>query len=94
MITYDYQALEQLVDEMESIASEINTRVEEQRQQVKQIMNDWHGSTADNYNSLCNELEAQMAESLTTLRQFKVTVATSAQNMQDADNKGGAMVGH
>jgi WXG100 family type VII secretion target len=93
MITYDYDAIEQVIEMMTKKATEIANQTDEQQQQVKQIMQGWQGSTADAYNKLCDDLEKDLQANVDILNQLKTTFQSGAEEMQMQDRKGGDNVG-
>ncbi|MFL6119486.1 WXG100 family type VII secretion target [Actinophytocola sp.] len=92
MITYDYQAIDEAIDMMAKKATEIANQTDEQQQQVKQIMGNWTGSTADAYNKLCDDLEADLRANVDILTNLKTTFGQGADDMRQQDAKGGQNV--
>lgn len=93
-IKYDYEKLDTAFQELTKISNFIDTTLDEQRSKVQAIMADWHGSTADAYNSLCIDLDSDMKGNIETLGMLKNAAREGAVRMQDADAKGGKQVAH
>ncbi|MDT8912071.1 WXG100 family type VII secretion target [Amycolatopsis sp. PS_44_ISF1] len=91
-IKYDYEKLDAAFQELTKISNFIETTLDEQRSNVQKIMADWHGSTAEAYNSLCSDLDGDMKSNLETLGMLKNAAHEGSQRMQEADAKGGKQV--
>ena len=92
MITYDYAAIDEAIDMMTKKATEIANQTDEQQQQVKAIMGNWTGSTAEAYNKLCDDLEADLRANVEILNNLKATFGQGADDMKQQDAKGGQHV--
>jgi WXG100 family type VII secretion target len=92
MITYDYAAIDEAIDMMSKKATEIANQTDEQQKQVQAIMGNWTGSTADAYNKLCDDLEADLRANVEILNNLKTTFGQGADEMKHQDAKGGQNV--
>lgn len=93
-IKYDYEKLDTAFQELTKISNFIESTLDEQRKQVHTIMADWHGSTADAYNSLCTDLDQDMNGNIETLNLLKQKAHEGAMRMQETDSKGAGSVSH
>jgi WXG100 family type VII secretion target len=87
-ITYDYGVIEECVSMMVNKANEIENQAGELESDVKRIMVDWQGSTADAYNQLANDLRSDIESNKGNLDNLRKSLAEAAQNMQEADSSG------
>lgn len=87
-ITYDYDVLEQCVSMMKSKAEEIQNQTDELVGQVKTIMVDWKGATADAYNNLANDLAKDLAANKQNLENLRAALSDGAGGMQYTDSRG------
>ncbi|GAA1027416.1 MULTISPECIES: WXG100 family type VII secretion target [Amycolatopsis] len=88
-ITYDYTTLETCVDMMSRKASEIQAQTDELEADVKKIMVDWKGSTADAYNQLCDNLRGSLHANVGNLQNLRGKLEAGAAAMQQQDSRGG-----
>ncbi|MFE3785126.1 WXG100 family type VII secretion target [Amycolatopsis sp. NPDC059090] len=88
-ITYDYTTLETCVDMMSRKAGEIQAQTDGLESDVKRIMVDWRGATADAYNQLCDHLRGALGANVGNLQTLKGKLEAGAAAMQHQDNRGG-----
>ncbi|ANN15909.1 hypothetical protein SD37_09805 [Amycolatopsis orientalis] len=91
-IKYDYEKLELAFEELVKIVAQVEQTLDDQRSQVRSVMADWHGNTADAYQSLCNDLDKDMDGNLESLLVLKKTAHEGAARMQQADADGSKRV--
>ncbi|GAA1981846.1 WXG100 family type VII secretion target [Amycolatopsis minnesotensis] len=94
MIKYDYAVLDDMINAMKAQAQRIIEKTEEQRNNVKQIMGEWEGSTAQAYNSLCDDLEKDLQANADILEQLRAKMHSGVNEMQTADQNGAKHVYH
>ncbi|MFD9888099.1 WXG100 family type VII secretion target [Amycolatopsis sp. NPDC058986] len=94
MIKYDYAVLDAMIDAMKAQAQRIIEETEQQRKHVNEIMGDWQGSTAEAYNSLCNDLESDLRANADILEQMRAKMHSGVDEMQVADKNGAKHVYH
>jgi WXG100 family type VII secretion target len=87
LIKYDYTAIENCISMMSNKAREIQTQTDELENDVKKIMLDWQGSTADAYNSLANDLRNDLIQNRQNLDNLNRALHNSADNMQQQDKR-------
>jgi WXG100 family type VII secretion target len=87
-ITYDYGVIDECVSMMVNKANEIENQAGELESDVKRIMVEWQGSTADAYNQLANDLRSDIESNKSNLDNLRKSLAEAAQNMQQADSSG------
>ena len=92
MITYDYPVLEEAISMMTKKAEEIRKLTDDQQADVMRIMTDWKGSTADAYNKLCDDLEADLTANIGILNDLKTKMSQGVEQMQLTDAQGGKHV--
>ncbi|GAA4531774.1 WXG100 family type VII secretion target [Amycolatopsis samaneae] len=93
-IKYDYQKLDEAFTSLTKIAEFIDTTLDEQRKQVHAVMADWHGDTADAYDSLSTDLDNDMKQYMATLAALKNAAHTGATTMQETDAQGKKSLAH
>jgi WXG100 family type VII secretion target len=91
-ITYDYPVIEQCVDMMKKKAEEIIGQTDALENDVKRILVDWHGSTADAYSQLCSDLKNDLQQNASNLNNLKTALHTAADNMKQQDQRGAGRV--
>jgi WXG100 family type VII secretion target len=87
-ITYDYGVIDECLEMMKKKAQEIQGQADDLADDVKRIMVDWKGTTADAYNSLASDLDQDLVANRENLDNLQKTFHESAQAMQQADSKG------
>jgi ESAT-6 family protein len=93
-ITYDYPVIEQCIEMMKNKAEAIIAQTDDLENDVKRIMVDWKGSTADAYNQLCSDLESDLRQNVDNLNSLKTAVHGAAEAMKQQDGKGAGGVYH
>lgn len=88
-ITYDYPVIEQCLEKMTSKAQQIEQQTTDLESDVKRIMVDWHGSTADAYDSLSKDLANDLTQNVSNLQNLRRNLNDSAERMKSQDAKGG-----
>ena len=88
-IIYDYPVIEQCVDMMGKKANEILHQTDDLEKDVKRIMTDWQGSTAEAYNRLCSDLDSDLRQNVDNLNNLNKTLHEAADRMRQQDNQGG-----
>ncbi|KZB80806.1 WXG100 family type VII secretion target [Amycolatopsis regifaucium] len=88
-ITYDYPVIEQCVAMMMKKADEIDNQATLLGRDVKTIMQDWVGETANSYEARSTNLQAGLDEHRQNLLNLRQKVSDAAAAMEAAD-KGGA----
>lgn len=91
-ITYDYAAIDQCLSMMSKKAQEIQTQTDNLESDVKKIMVDWEGATAQSYDRLANDLRNDLTQNRENLDNLNKTFDQAAQDMQDQDRRGGQNV--
>jgi WXG100 family type VII secretion target len=91
-ITYDYTVIEHCVDMMKKKADEIVNQTDGLEADVKRIMVDWQGSTAEAYNQLCVDLKNDLLQNAGNLNNLKTTLHAAAERMKLKDRQGGNRV--
>jgi WXG100 family type VII secretion target len=92
-ITYDYPVIEYCVDTMKKKAEEIIGQTDNLENDVKRIMADWKGSTADAYSQLCADLEGDLRQNADNLNNLKTALHNAADAMRQQDSRGAGGVG-
>lgn len=93
-IKYDYPVIEQCIEMMKSKANEILNQTEDLEKDVKRIMVDWKGDTADAYDRLCGDLSSDLRQNADNLNSLKTAVHEAAIAMQQQDSSGAGGVYH
>lgn len=93
-ILYDYPVIEQCIDMMKVKADEIIGQTDDLEKDVKRIMVDWKGSTAEAYNQLCADLESDLRQNVDNLNNLKMAVHSAAEAMKRQDQQGAGGVSH
>jgi WXG100 family type VII secretion target len=94
MIKYDYAVLDEMINAMKAQAQRIIEQTEEQRKNVQKVMGTWEGSTAQAYNSLCDDLERDLQGNADILEQMRAKMKSGVDEMQVADQSGAKHVYH
>jgi WXG100 family type VII secretion target len=92
-IKYDYPVIEYCVDTMKKKAEEIIGQTDNLENDVKRIMVDWQGSTADAYSQLCADLESDLRQNADNLNSLKTALHGAAEAMKQQDGRGAGKVG-
>ncbi|MFD2419612.1 WXG100 family type VII secretion target [Amycolatopsis pigmentata] len=92
-ITYDYNVIEECLSMMSKKASDIQSQADELESDVKRIMVDWHGSTADAYNQLASDLDKDLVQNRQNLENLARALQNASENMQQQDSHGAAQIG-
>jgi WXG100 family type VII secretion target len=87
VIKYDYAVIEECISMMSKKAQEIQTQTDELEIDVKKIMVDWQGSTADAYNSLAGDMRNDLLQNRQNLDNLRQALHNSAENMQQQDKR-------
>lgn len=72
-ITYDYAAIDQCLSMMSKKAQEIQTQTDNLESDVKKIMVDWEGATAQSYDRLANDLRNDLTQNRENLDNLNKT---------------------
>ena len=91
-IKYDYAVIEQCIDMMKNKAEEVIAQTDSLENDVKRIMADWHGTTADAYSQLCSDLERDLRQNADNLNTLKTAVHQAADAMRQQDSRGASGV--
>jgi len=91
-ITYDYNVIEECVQMMSKKATEIEEQTNGLEDDVKRIMLDWEGSTAEAYNSLANDLRNDLNSNRDNLNNLNRALAEAADRMKQQDRHGASSV--
>jgi WXG100 family type VII secretion target len=87
-VKYDYAVLEECLSMMKSKASEIQNQADELETDVKKIMVDWQGSTAERYNQLANDLDNDLVANRANLDSLTKALQQASESMQEQDSSG------
>ncbi|MDQ7810870.1 WXG100 family type VII secretion target [Amycolatopsis sp. A133] len=87
-ITYDYPVIEECISMMVSKANEIENQAGDLESDVKRIMVDWKGTTADAYNQLANDLRSDIEANKSNLDSLRKSLEDAAERMKQADSSG------
>ncbi|WP_410586374.1 WXG100 family type VII secretion target [Amycolatopsis sp. lyj-23] len=87
-ITYDYPVIEECLSMMVAKANEIENQAGDLESDVKRIMVDWKGTTADAYNQLANDLRSDIEANKSNLDTLRKSLADAAERMKHADASG------
>lgn len=87
-IKYDYKAIDDCLVMMTNKARDIEGLTTDLENDVKRIMQEWEGSTADSYNSLANDLRSDLIANRENLDNLNKTFDTAAENMRRRDQQG------
>ncbi|PWW63304.1 WXG100 family type VII secretion target [Actinokineospora spheciospongiae] len=91
-VLYDYDVIEQCVTLMKNKANEIAGDVKELQTDVKNIMVNWEGTSAQAYESLSTDLVADLGKHNDYLEQLKVKLEAAASGMQGSDSDWGKKI--
>jgi WXG100 family type VII secretion target len=92
-ITYDYDVLEECLAMMSSKAQAIQDQADGLESDVKRIMVDWTGSTADAYQQLATDLDNDLIANRGNLDTLTKTLQGAADAMQQQDKSGAGGMG-
>jgi WXG100 family type VII secretion target len=87
-ITYDYPVIEECISMMVSKATEIENQAGDLESDVKRIMVDWMGKTADAYSQLATDLRSDIEANKSNLDSLRKSLLEAAERMQQADASG------
>ncbi|GHF44813.1 WXG100 family type VII secretion target [Amycolatopsis bartoniae] len=88
LIKYDYPVIEECLSMMSKKAQEIQSQTDDLGNDVKRIMVDWQGSTADSYNQIANDLRSDLEQNRANLDNLNSALHQAANDMQDQDKRG------
>lgn len=86
-IHYDYNAIEECVQTMRRYAQDIQTTTDNLENDVKRIMEDWTGTTAQAYDGFCSDLHNDLQQNIENLERLDKSLEKSAGDMQDQDGR-------
>lgn len=89
MITYDYAVLDEAISMMTAKAEQIRQLTDDQQKSAMQTLVDWKGASADAYNKLCDDLEADLKANIDILNNLKQKMHQGVEEMQLTDTQGG-----
>lgn len=92
-ITYDYGVIDTCLSMMANKAAEIQNQTDDLASDVKRIMVDWHGSTADAYDALATDLGNDLTQNRENLVNLKNALGQGADDMREQDGRGASAVG-
>jgi len=92
-ITYDYNAIEECLSMMTNKAQAIQDQADGLESDVKRIMVDWQGSTADAYQQLATDLDNDLIANRQNLDSLTKTLQGAADAMQQQDKSGAGGMG-
>ncbi|TVT62508.1 WXG100 family type VII secretion target [Amycolatopsis rhizosphaerae] len=88
LIKYDYPVIEECISMMSKKAQEIQQQTDELENDVKRIMQDWQGSTAESYNALANDMKNDLEQNRANLDNLNSALHRAADDMQQQDKRG------
>jgi len=91
-IKYDYPAIDECLVLMSKKAEAIEGLVNGLDADVKKILGEWTGSTADSYNSLANDLKNDLMANKGNLDNLNHQLDLAAERMRQQDKKGASNV--
>jgi WXG100 family type VII secretion target len=91
-IKYDYKVIDDCLVMMTNKAKEIESLTTDLSGDVKKIMVDWTGSTADSYNALANDLQNDLIANKDNLDNLNHQLDLAAERMRQQDKKGASNV--
>lgn len=91
-IVYDYPVIDQCLSMMAKKAEEIQQQTDDLEADVKRIMVDWEGSTAQAYDQLCSDLRNDLLANRSNLDNLNKAFDQAAQEMQSQDSRGAGNV--
>jgi WXG100 family type VII secretion target len=92
-IVYDYATIDQCLSMMSKKAEEIQNQTDALETDVKNIMADWKGSTAEAYDQLCSDLRNDLISNRNNLDNLNKAFDEAAENMKQQDKSGAGNVG-
>ncbi|WP_410611357.1 WXG100 family type VII secretion target [Amycolatopsis sp. lyj-109] len=92
-ITYDYGVIEECVLMMTKKAGEIEAQTDGLRDDVKLIMADWQGATAERYDQVAMDLHNDLQQNKANLDNLNKTLQHAAEEMQQQDRASAGQVG-
>lgn len=88
-IVYNFEDLDWCVEQMKRATREIQGETSEFAADVKKILQDWTGDTAQvGYQTEANELRRKLEECIANLDMMASNVKAGASNMMEADRNG------
>lgn len=93
-IVYDYGVIEECLSMMSKKAGEIEQQTDELEADVKRIMVDWKGDTADAYNQLCQDLHNDLQQNRDNLDNLNKAFSDGSDAMKHQDSSGAGTVGN
>jgi WXG100 family type VII secretion target len=93
LIQYQYSVLQQGVQTMQNLNNQIMQQTQELQAQTKQLMGDWTGTTATEYDACSQRIGQELSESSNILNQTAIAVNTGATTMGDRDRQLSNMFG-
>jgi WXG100 family type VII secretion target len=91
-IKYDYAVIEECVSMMNKKAGEIEAQTDGLRDDVKRIMVDWQGATAERYDQVAMDLHKDLEQNKANLDNLNKTLQEAAEKMQQQDRAGAGKV--
>ncbi|MEV0679413.1 WXG100 family type VII secretion target [Actinosynnema sp. NPDC050436] len=91
-ITYNYKAIDACVDAMQNKVTLIMGTTDDFTADVRKIMGDWQGETANSYDRLSRDLHQDLVEHSQRLVELKSRLYQAADEMQRQDRKSGDVI--
>ncbi|UMP06955.1 WXG100 family type VII secretion target [Amycolatopsis sp. EV170708-02-1] len=91
-ITYDYPVIEECLSMMSRKATEIEGQTNELESDVKRIMIEWKGDTANRYDERSNGLRNELHGHRDNLNNLNVALRNAAEAMKAQDSRGASSI--
>lgn len=86
-IAYDYQSLEQGVDDIKNIVSNIESEIENLGSQAQQVMQNWTAAGSQGYQSDLNAIKGDLDNIDQSLNSLAKSIGEGSDAFKSADNK-------
>ncbi|MET0190786.1 MAG: WXG100 family type VII secretion target [Pseudonocardia sediminis] len=86
--TYNYQVLNDCINQMKTKGTEIEQRAADLAKQTESLMGDWQGSTATQYKGMSADLKKELDTANQNLELTRTALQTGLNNMSDTDLAG------
>jgi WXG100 family type VII secretion target len=91
LINYDYDAIDECLAMMSQRINEIEAETDGLGADVKRIMVDWQGSTAERYDQIAADLHSDLDQNKNNLNDLMKNFEGAKLQMQHADKAGAKM---
>jgi WXG100 family type VII secretion target len=84
-INYNYEALQQGVDEMQRVTAQIEQQVGDLQKQTKTAMESWEAAASETYHTLSNKISGDFTAINQMLSDVEKSIGSGADDMRQLD---------